>query len=314
MERISIERLDPEEIEGKKTFQLEISSLFDGSPISVPCGVVSNGEGPKICILSGQHGNEWNGIYASQRFFKNLDEGSIKGTIITLPITNPLAFNEKSRVSSIDHIDLNRTFSNRARSKPTKYLGKALLENIISKMDYVIDIHTGGPGEYSPHVTVASEEDSELASKLLFPAILRDDLIKEGCSEGSLENSSLNEEFTDLTIEAGYQRNIDQDHIDRILDGLQNFFKYLEVLEGESKSIEFETHREKQMVKSTTSGFFEPAVELGDQVEAGDVIGKVENLLEGEEQIESPNSGKILYLRRERVVAEGENLVHLVRG
>lgn len=314
MERISIEDLDLDRIEGKKTFRLEVSPLFDCSPISIPCGVISNGEGPKVCILSGQHGNEWNGIYSSQHFFKDLDESSIKGTTIILPVVNPLAFNEKSRVSTIDHIDLNRTFSNQARSKPTKYLGEALFKNILSKMDHVIDLHTGGPGEYSPHVTVASGENEKLASKLLFSKILRDDLIEGGFSEGSLEYTSREEDFTSLTIEAGFQRDIDQGHVDKILDGLENFFRYLDMMAGKSKSIDYETYREKKMVTSPTSGFFEPTIELDDFVESGDTIGKVENILEGEQQVESTTSGKVLYLRKERVVAKGENLLHLVRG
>jgi len=313
MEHVSIEQLDLDEIKGKETFQLEISSLFDGMPISVPCGVVSNGEGPKMCIISGQHGNEWNGVYSSQRFFKDLEKDSIKGTTIVIPVANPLAFNEKSRVSNIDHIDLNRTFSNSARSKPTKYLGKALLEEVLSNTDYVIDIHSGGPGEYSPHVTVPSVEGLEIASKLLFSTILRDDLVKGECSEGSLEKASLNEDFTNLTIEAGYHRNIDQQYVDKILKGLENLFKDLGILAGESKTIDYEVYREKIKVKSPISGFFDPSVELGDSVEEEDVIGNVEGVLEGGEEVESSYPGKVLYLRRERVVAEGENLVHLVR-
>lgn len=306
MERISIEDLDFESLDGVKTCWLEVFSLFDGSPISLPCGIVSRGEGDRVCIMSGQHGNEWNGIYASQKFFEQISSKDIEGTVIILPVVNPLAFNERSRVSSIDNIDLNRTFMNETRNKPTKYLGRLLLENIFSEVDFTVDLHTGGPGEYSPHVGVPVEEKVELASRLLF-----NDVIVGACSSGSLEEASTNYGFTNLTVEAGFQRNLNYVYIDEILDGLDNFLKSLDILEGHSNVGSFSVYYNKEVLPSPLSGFFKPSVELGDYVEKGEKIGVVEEFFDGGESVEAPATGKVLYLRREDVVGRGENLVHI---
>lgn len=307
MERVSIEEFDLEEIEGAETFRLEIFSLFDDSPISLPCGVISNGGGKKVCILSGQHGNEWNGIYASQHFFKKINPEEINGTLLILPITNPLAYNEKSRVSSIDYTDLNRTFMKKTNTKPTQHLGKILFNKIFTKMDYNIDIHGGGPGEYSPHVALVNDDNIEKASKLLLPSIFI-----EHPDYGSLARASMEEEYTNFTIEMGHQRNLDENYVDMILNGLDNFLKSIQVLPGDSKDNNPNIYRNKEKISSPISGFFEPEVRLGDRIKEGEEIGKVEKIFGNENKVKSSCSGKILYLRREEVVGKGENLAHIV--
>ncbi len=307
MERVSIEEFDMEKTEGKQTVRLDIFSLFDDSPVSLPCGIISNGNERKVCVLSGQHGNEWNGIYASQNYFKRINPEEVSGTLVVLPVTNPLAYNEKSRVSSIDHIDLNRTFLKKDCSKPTEYLGRILFDKIFSEMEYIVDIHGGGPGEYSPHVAVVDEKNVDKASSFLLP-----DVYVETKTDGSLAAASNKCDFENFTIEAGRQRYIDYDHVGEIFEGLDNFLKAADILDGESKDNEVKVYRDKKKVSSPVSGFFRPEVELGDYIEEGEEVGTVEKIFDGERPVKSSHSGMILYLRREGVIGRGENLIHIV--
>lgn len=307
MERISIEDFEIDSIEGSKVFNLETTYLSDNTPVSLLCGFISKTSGKKACIVSGQHGNEWNGIYASQSFFKEINPDEVFGTLLVIPLANPPAFNERKRVSSVDNIDLNRTYLKGRYRKPTEMLGKMLFENIFSQVDFLIDLHCGGPGEYKPHVSIVREDKTDLASKFLFS-----DIYVETKTEGSLAAACDNTGTQCFTIEAGLQRNLNTTYISQIEKGLRNFLKEVEILEGESRNFNANIFRRKEEVGSPSSGFFKSAVELGSHVEEGDTLGEVEKLFGEYERVKAPISGKIFYLRKEGAVSQGENLFHIV--
>jgi len=308
METVPINNFQIDSLKGSKTFRLEITHLSDDSSLAPQCGIISKGEGKKICIVSGQHGNEWNGIYTSQKIFKEIRPEEVKGTIIVIPVANPLAFNEKSRVSTIDNIDLNRTYLKGRYRKPTEILGKMLFEKIFSQVDFLIDIHGGGAGEYKPHVAITNENRADLSSKFLFS-----DIFVEEKTEGSLA-AACPESGTDcFTIEAGRQRNLNPSYISQITKGLRNFLKETDTLRGDSEDFKGDIFRRKFEVGSPNSGFFDPDVELGNHIEEEETLGRVERLFKGSEAVRSPTSGKVLYLRREGAVSQGENLTHILR-
>lgn len=306
MNNVSIQDFDIEGFEGKEKCKIDVFPLADNTPISLPCGIISSGNGVRVCIVSGQHGNEWNGIYVAQSLFKDISPERVEGTIVILPILNPPAFNEKSRVSSIDKIDLNRTFSRNPPIKPTDHLGKMIFEKILSKMDCLIDIHGGGPGEYAPHVAIVNEDWLDEASKLLIP-----DIYIETKTPGSLAATCYDANIPCLTIEAGVQREIKPEYVTMINKGLRNFLTGKKIIRGKYREIDRHIYRGKKKIPSPTSGFFKPEIDLGRQIKKGEKIGTVEKLFGGKKTIKSPVSGKVLYLRKEKVVSYGENLAHI---
>lgn len=307
METIPIENFDMEGKEGRKSLRLEVAHLPDNSTISLPLGFISNGVNRKICVLSGQHGNEWNGIYTAQKLFKKLNFEEVRGTLFFLPIANPPAFNEKSRVSSIDSIDLNRTYLNGEYRKPTERIGKILFDQLFSEMDCIIDLHGGGPGEYSPHVAIADEDYLEKSKNFLLP-----DIQIESKTPGSLAAACVKKDISCFTVEAGQHRNINTEYVKSLLEGLENFLKSENVLEGESREEKPDVHRNKEGLPSPVSGFFESEISLGARVEEDDKMGSMEQLFGEKIPIKSTVSGKVLYIRREEVVSSGENLFHIV--
>ncbi|OKY77855.1 MAG: putative deacylase [Candidatus Methanohalarchaeum thermophilum] len=307
MENDSLDVKDFElgEYSGKESFRLRTFDLGDGSNLSLPCGVISREEGPTVCIVGGQHGIEWNGTYISQKIFKQIDKKKVTGNLVVLPILNPLAFNQKSRVSSIDSIDLNRTYLSKNYRKPTERLGKLLFENIFSKMDYVVDVHTGGPGEYLPHAAVTNRKRISEAS-LILPYIY----VAKNWGN-TLVSSSESQGIRSILLEIGRGRNINYEYVDKTIDGLKNYLKATKLLKGSIDKRDEDVFVNKEKIGSPFSGFFKSNVELGEYIEEGEVIGIVEKILGKKEEIYSPISGRILYLRRERAVAEGESIVHI---
>jgi predicted deacylase len=78
----------------KVTFSREVAQFPDGSPISVTVRAVSGiDEGPVISLLGVQHGDEYSGMEIVNRVFDGIDPDSLSGSVVGVPVSNPLAFN-----------------------------------------------------------------------------------------------------------------------------------------------------------------------------------------------------------------------------
>ncbi|MFQ6058707.1 MAG: succinylglutamate desuccinylase/aspartoacylase family protein [Anaerolineae bacterium] len=294
---------------GRHVLRLKVYQLSHGAFLTLPCTVLSNGqEGPRLCLVAGQHGDEWNGVYLIHRLSHFLDAEEVRGTLILLPIANPLAFNEHQRVSSVDGVDLNRSYNVYAPRKPTEHLGLALWESVFAHTDYLIDLHGGGPGEYLPHVVMPRHGSLELATKLNIPYIHR-----TGSVVGSLVYKCRQDGIKALILEVGQGRSLNAPYLPQVRDGLLNFMRAIEMLSGPvQQGEEPYVFTQKELVPSPVAGFFETAVELGQRVEAGDLLGHVTSIFASHSTpVSAPRAGVILYLRREQVVSERESLVHI---
>jgi len=157
---------------GRHRLRLAVRQLSDGSLLTMPAAVLSDGtDRPRMVLVAGQHGNEWNGPWILHHLAGALNPDDVHGTLVLVPIANPLAFNEGRRVSVVDSIDLNRTYGGGRPRKPTEHLGALLWEGLFSRTDYLIDLHSGGPGEYLPFAATPFGNDLELARVLNLPFI-----------------------------------------------------------------------------------------------------------------------------------------------
>ena len=152
---------------GRHRLQLVVRQLRHGSSLTMPAIVISDGrDTPRMVLVGGQHGDEWNGPWILHQLAAALDPDDVRGTLIILPIANPLAFNEARRVSAVDNVDLNRTYGDGKPRKPTEHLGELLWVSLFSQTDYLIDLHSGGPGEYLPFAATPDGVDLDLAKAL----------------------------------------------------------------------------------------------------------------------------------------------------
>ena len=68
----------------------------------------------------------------------------ISGTLIMLPVCNPLSLESLSRNTPLDMLDLNRTFPGTDEGWLTDRISHALTTKFLTHIDYYIDIHAGG--------------------------------------------------------------------------------------------------------------------------------------------------------------------------
>jgi predicted deacylase len=239
-----------------------------------------------------------------------LNPEQVRGTIVILPIANPMAFNEGRRASLVDSIDLNRTYGGRPPRKPTEHLGAILWDSVFSRADYLIDLHSGGPGVYLPFASAVNGKELALARTLNLPYIHTPRRTKSGFLVDTCQQTGIRA----IMIEVGGGHSLDTQYHPTVLDGLANFMRAVGILEGEPvPGPEPYVFGSKEVVSAPCAGFFQPVVQLGQYVQAGDSLGVITALLSEESiEIPSPRAGIVLYLRKEPVVGEQDSLAHIV--
>jgi predicted deacylase len=106
--------------------------------------IVGASDGPNILIIAGVHGDEYEGIAAIRELADLLEtkRDSICGRATLIPIVNEPAFAIPHRCGE-DGKDLARTCPGSADGTPTERIAHALSARI-EAADYFIDLHTGG--------------------------------------------------------------------------------------------------------------------------------------------------------------------------
>lgn len=296
---------------GRERLRLVVRQLMTGSFLTMPAVVLSDGcDSPRMVLLAGQHGNEWNGPWVLHRLANVLNPNEVHGTLVILPIANPLAFNEGRRASAVDSIDLNRTFVDGQPRKPTEYLGVLLWKSLFSQVDYLIDLHSAGPGEYLPFAASPNSKDLNLARALNLrfihlPARMRESTLMNACQQAGVHA---------VQIEFGGGRSLDYQYHQEVLGGLMNTMRTVGILAGDPvRGPEPYVFCRKDIVAAPCAGFFKPNIQLGQHVCEGDCLGVITPVLaEAGVEVTAPRSGVVLYMRRELVVGERDSLVHIV--
>ena len=112
--------------------------------IPLPIVVLKNGDGPTALLVSGTHGDEYEGQVALSNLVKSLDPARIHGRVIILPAANYPAAMAGLRTSPIDQGNLNRLFPGDANGTVTQQIAYYIEEELIPLADIVCDLHSGG--------------------------------------------------------------------------------------------------------------------------------------------------------------------------
>jgi predicted deacylase len=90
-----------------ENYRLPATYLASGQEISVPVTVVSGAEtGPVLLVTGATHGTEVTGTRALLRLIKSLDPTAMRGTLVAVPVANPLAFDRSLYGSPEDGMHL----------------------------------------------------------------------------------------------------------------------------------------------------------------------------------------------------------------
>ena len=103
------------------------------------------GPGPTVGICAAIHGNEPTGTQIVLEVARRFAGGNFRGRLLLLPVANPLAFEANSRHTPVDDQNLNRLFPGNWDGWVSEQLAAAITEEFLTKIDVLIDLHSGVP-------------------------------------------------------------------------------------------------------------------------------------------------------------------------
>jgi predicted deacylase len=125
--------------------RLPVTTRLDGSLLTIACHVVRGAaDGPTLAIVGTLHGSQWSSIEAIRRVVLGLEPNKVKGTVLAVPVANPIAFERNSRMTPDDSDlpDLNRVFPG-GTTWITEQMAAVITAEVLEGADALINYHTG---------------------------------------------------------------------------------------------------------------------------------------------------------------------------
>ena len=130
--------------------------------IQIPITQVKNGSGPCALLTGANHGDEYEGPLALIELAATLRAEAVSGTVIILPFMNYPAFLAGTRVSPLDHLNMNRVFPGKPDGSPTEKIADYFQRTLLPMADLVLDFHSGGKTlDFIPFAASHALEDAE---------------------------------------------------------------------------------------------------------------------------------------------------------
>ena len=251
--------------------------------IMIPLTVVQNGEGPTALLTGGNHGDEYEGPLVLQELSATLGAEDIKGRVIIVPAFNFPAFKAGTRTSPIDQGNLNRSFPGDPAGSVTEKIADFFQRYLIPLADVVLDFHSGGKTlDFVPFAAAHVLEDKVqqkacVAAMRAFNApysVMLLEIDSVGMYDTAVEE--MGKVFVSTELGGGGTASAKSVKIAR--KGLRNFLIHAGILGGEmelASSVDLDMPDGDCFVFSETDGLFEPMVDLGETVQAGDLLARI---------------------------------------
>ena len=285
--------------------------------------VTGESPGPHLTVIAGVHGAEYTSIAAVREFARALDPAWVHGRITAVPVVNLLSFWERSAfVVPLDGKNLNRNFPGDPAGTFTEVLAHHVTEAFIRPTDYLLDLHAGDLPEALEPFVLYDESPVEEQSRRLAHAYGLGHVVRQARAGrtvgGSTSAVAADLGIPSITAEAGQNGVLERASVDRHLTGLANIARLLGIDTRPSSGTTAPTppveHDGWVWLRTTTAGWWEPAVAVGTDVDAGDLLGTVSDLLgDNRTEIRAPEAGGPLFVTSSPAVTADGLLMGLAR-
>ncbi len=292
----------------------------------LPIAVINGAPGPTALIIGGNHGDEYEGPVTLLNLARSLEPESIRGRIIMLPMLNRPAIAAGARLSPLDGKNMNRVFPGRADGTITEMIAHYVTTTLFPLADLVIDIHSGGrSAHFLPLVSMHHIPNHEqlrsmidLAQAWGAPYIL---LYRDVGGTGLLPGEA--ERLGKLTLgtEMGSAAQFGVEMLNLTEQGVCNTLRQAGILtdrapDSTTPAQVMAADQYDDYIMAPVSGIFEPFVEMGAWMVAGQTIGQIHSI---ERPFESPllvsakTNGLLISRRAFPLVRQGDCLATLAR-
>ncbi|MDQ3441910.1 MAG: M14 family metallopeptidase, partial [Planctomycetota bacterium] len=287
---------------------LEVPPRGGDQGTTLPVTVVNGSKpGPVLALVAGVHGQEYTPVLALQRLRTAIDPASLSGAVIMVHVANMPSYLARTiYYSPADGKNLNRVFPGRADGTLSERIADVITREVIDRATHVVDLHCGDGNEslrpYTYWITTGPPDVAE-AGRQMALAFGMDRIVVDRerpvdpKASVYLSNTGVTRGKPALTIESGGMAQTDNESIARIERGVAGLLRHLKMrADGPAPVTKPVLFDRSEVVRSNFTGIFYGAVEKGQTVAAGAVIGRVTDF-HGKvlEEFKAPFAGEVLY-------------------
>jgi predicted deacylase len=278
-------------------FLVDLVTRPSGSPLQMAFEVVKgSAPGPTVAVISGVHGDEPMAPLALRRFLGALDATALSGTLLVVPLANPVAFEQRRRMGRFDEVDLVRIWPGDEAGSSTHQMAALVFAAIAEHCDFLIDLHSGTQVLHEFWVIYANgrspaadtSPEVEEASRQMAIAFGTDQIIRAHpwiTTVSAAGSAGIPMVLAEIGGGPG-AHTATGDFLRMMENGLGNVLKHLGMMPG-SPVFEHPVAREydvaEEFVAPESRGIWERRVASGDEVEAGSVLGGFVDPLTGDD-------------------------------
>lgn len=309
-----------------------IGTSLTGSPLRLPLHVIRGArDGPTLAVNAVIHGGEHFPLQILWEALPGLDPAELRGTILAVPVANPVGFAANTRVIVEDDIDfgnVNRVFPGRreqaafgsGEADPTdrslaERIADALTTTLLERADFALDMHCHQEGIglvkciQGRNLSGRSAEWAPKMCKAWNLGIIHEYTYRGNTFSGQAEERGIPSCVAEIGTGASASAALERDLARRGAEGFRNLLRVLEMLPGQP------TFMERQLlfghgphIRPSNGGYLISELDptslfengrFGVSVERGQLLGRVFDpyRLELIEELRSPCDG-LLYMAR----------------
>ncbi len=291
------------------------------SATRVPISILRGRQpGPSLALVAGTHGSEVAPIIALQRVRQTIDAANdLRGTLILVHVANMPSFVHRTIYRNPwDQKNLNRVFPGKPNGTVTERIAHAITNQIIDKVDYVVDMHAGDGNEslrpYTYWIDHSIDERVDSLSKLMALAWGSDHIIidtgrpRDPAASLYTTNTALLRGKPAITTEVGYLGVPDEEMIARNHRSVLRLMRHLDMLPGPKEYVEHPVWIDRsEVLTSPDGGTWHALVQRGETVQKGTPVGRLTDYFGNElAVVRSPMSGVVLYVVGTPAISKGE--------
>lgn len=268
--------------------------------------------GPRISIIAGQHGDEGFGILGVLDLVEDLRPDDLKGELRIVACANIAAYVDGHHHSPFDHQDMNRVHPGNGRGTMTEQISAALFEHLVPGCDVFLDVHGGsvelGNIPYVRYTDVPGRRSVRPIAEGI--GIRRLASPTDRKIPGMLSLALLEAGVPGLSIEVGSAFDHPRAGAHEMALYVRRILALAGALDGTDPIPTDVEYSRLAGCRAEVSGAYEPLVTLGETVSAGQLLGRVRDLIGNViQEARAPEAGVVGVLKTSVRVHPGESLV-----
>lgn len=255
----------------------------------IPLAIIANGSGPTVILQGGNHGDEYEGPIVLGELIRDLAPEKIQGRLIILPAINTPAVSAGRRTSPVDGLNLNRTYPGDHNGTITQQISAYINDVIYPQADAFVDLHSGGsslhimPSAIIEPAPTPEARQRNIEAVLAFNAPLTVVVDNNGESR-TASAASVRAGLVTVGTELGGGGTVSPEAVEICRQGVHNVLAHFGVLPARPVAPRNEDRRilgipgPEGFVIAPQAGVFEPLVQAGLWVHAGQLAGRIHYL------------------------------------